>query len=641
MSIHSTVRAEKGGSRKLRILIPIIVLLVLAAVFFTLRHFYVFADGLYRRDSASLDLRGKNISEKKYVSLCEELPECTITWDVPLSGGSYDCESENLTLASFTDEDTARLAYFTRLTSLDLTAADVTAAQFDAVHAAYPAVAVRWSIPIGAARYASDAESITLSDFETSELSLFDYFTALRSADGRACTCYDALLTLREAYPELELTWQVPLRGTEYLQDAAEIAVDNASVTPEELAESLRYLPNVQSVSFPACTWTEEQKDAVSAQFPNVSFVWPVELFGTTYESNITELDLTGRTLTGSDLAELSEKLSSLGCLERVDLTDTGVTLDGMLPFCKAYPAVDFVFSFDFMGVAVSTQDTVLDLTGIEMESTESVEALLPVMHHLEKVDMSDCGFSDEEMDALNKRYEDIRFVWTMHISYYDVRTDATGFRATEKHYGYLDEEGLARFKYCEDMVAIDIGHRRIPTVEFLYDMPQVKYLVLQRGECYDITPIGSLEDLVYLELHRAYVNSLSPLLNCKKLQDLNLVNLMGSVTNEELFDFLMAMDSLEMVWLDSTQLTDDQLAQLREAHPDCLYHEVPDWDHSVEDPWRYSENYYAMRDALGMAYMNGEGSWVDYKVIDGEKVYLDPEFVASQSHLITDTTRG
>ena len=67
----------------------------------------------------------------------------------------------------------------------------------------------------------------------------FDYFTALRSADARECTCYDALLALREKYPALKLEWQVPLGSTEYLDDARDIAVEDVSLTPDALRGAL------------------------------------------------------------------------------------------------------------------------------------------------------------------------------------------------------------------------------------------------------------------------------------------------------------------------------------------------------------------------------------------------------------------
>ena len=237
MSKHTdTGRAGK----KLWILIPVIAVLIIAAALVWLNSVYIYAGGLHRRDSAQIDLRGKSISEERYLRLREQLPDCKIYWDVPIGGAVIDCESTAIVLTSLTEEDVARLAFFPALAELDLTAADVSPERFDAVRAAYPALSVRWSIPIGASRYPSDAESITLTDFTVSELPLFDYFTALRSADARGCACYDALLALREKYPALKLEWQVPLGSTEYLDSTTEIAVDDISITPDALREAIR-----------------------------------------------------------------------------------------------------------------------------------------------------------------------------------------------------------------------------------------------------------------------------------------------------------------------------------------------------------------------------------------------------------------
>lgn len=486
MSKHTdTGRAGK----KLWILIPVIAVLIIAAALVWLNSVYVYAGGLHRRDSAQIDLRGKSISAERYLRLREQLPDCKIYWDVPIGGAVIDCESTAIVLTSLKEEDVARLAFFPALAELDLTAADVSPERFDAVRAAYPALSVRWSIPIGASRYPSDAESITLTDFTVSELPLFDYFTALRSADARGCACYDALLALREKYPALELEWQVPLGSTEYLESATEIAVDDISITPDALREALRYLPEAQTVSFPACPWSEAEKNALRAEFPAVAFVWPVAIFGDTYPSDTAELSFAGRTFSEADVAELSEKLASLPKLTRVDLTGTGVTVEQMTPVCEKYPAVDFVFTFELYGVPISTEDTLLDFTGIEMESTEPVESILPVMHKLEKVDMSDCGFSDEEMDALNKKYENVRFVWTLHITHYNIRTDTTYFRASSRYYGYFTNETIKKLAYCPDMIALDLGHRPIEDLSFLYQMPDLKYLVLL--DCHALDPLA------------------------------------------------------------------------------------------------------------------------------------------------------
>lgn len=634
MSKHTdTGRAGK----KLWILIPVIAVLIIAAALVWLNSVYVYAGGLHRRDSAQIDLRGKSISEERYLRLREQLPDCKIYWDVPIGGAVIDCESTAIVLTSLTEEDVARLAFFPALAELDLTAADVSPERFDAVRAAYPALSVRWSIPIGASRYPSDAESITLTDFTVSELPLFDYFTALRSADARDCACYDALLALREKYPALKLEWQVPLGSTEYLDSASEIAVDDISITPDALREALRYLPAAETVSFPACPWSETEKNALRAEFPAVAFVWPVAIFGDTYPSDTAELSFAGRTFSEADVAELSEKLASLPKLTRVDLTDTGVTVERMTPICEKYPAVDFAFTFELYGVPISTEDTLLDFTGIEMESTEPVESILPVMHKLEKVDMSDCGFSDEEMDALNKKYENVRFVWTLHIDeqHYDVRTDATGFIASFDFYGILTPESLHRFKYCRDMLCADFGHRiTFQDMSALSEMPQLKYLLLADCWSQDITPVGTLENLIYFEMVLGLAKDLTPLLNCKNLLDLNVCFCYYTDPETNLAVFKQ-MTQLERLWISYWMIPEGTEQELREALPNTEIVLVREKNDATAFGWRFHERYYEMRDLLGVFYMGELGGRQYSKIIDGVEYPLSEEFLAQQNNVV------
>ena len=292
-------------------------------------------------------------------------------------------------------------------------------------------------------------------------------------------------------------------------------------------------------------------------------------------------------------------------------------------------PDVGLLACKDVGAGKMPSEDTLLDFTGIEMESTEPVESILPVMHKLEKVDMSDCGFSDEEMDALNKKYENVRFVWTLHITHYNIRTDTTYFRASSRYYGYFTNETIKKLAYCPDMIALDLGHRPIEDLSFLYQMPDLKYLVLLDCHALDLSPIASCDNLIWLELNRAYATSIAPLKDCKSLRDLN-ITFMTLLQPEDTFQTLMEMDKIERVWFSYGVLTQEEQEKLQEAHPDIVYHGVYDWVQSNEDPWRCDQDYYDMRDALGhMFYMNGTGI-IHCKIIDGVRYPLDPEFEAT-----------
>ena len=79
----------------------------------------------------------------------------------------------------------------------------------------------------------------------------------------------------------------------------------------------------------------------------------------------------------------------------------------------------------------------------------------------------------------------------------------------------------------------------------------------------------------------------------------------------------------------------------LQDANPDLLVHVVVGpTTSSSEDPWRFDQDYYDMRDEMNMFYMDGVG-YIDYKIIDGVRYELDPEFLAQQGDTSPDRDRG
>lgn len=643
MASHAKERKTKARKKTTPLvwIIPCLLLVIALGVgaWGFLRTYCVVGGQFIRRDATEADLRGKNFSPENFETLRAKLPNCHVLWSVPLSGGSFDCTAESIAPAAWSGEDIALLGYFENLQSIDVTAAELTPADYEQLAAALPEGAVRWSVPLGGERFPNDAREITLQSLSEEDLNNFQYFSALDAVDARACTDYEAILALRAQLPELNLQWSVPFSGRDYPQDAKSLTVDDPSVTVDDVAAALRYLPEVEGVNAPEAGWTEEEKTALREEYPQVTFSWPVTILGTLYPWDTTEIDLAGRALSAGDLQELAEKGVGLPYVQRLDLTGCGVGLtDEMFKLREVFPQADIVFDFELYGVPINTMDDFVDFTGVAMESTEPVESMLAFMPNLKKVDMSDCGFDDETMDALNKKYEDVRFVWTLYITYYTIRTDAVSFRATSRHYGTFDEESVKRLKYCEDMICMDMGHRRITDISFLYGMPKLKYLCLLDCRADDLTPIGSLQELIWLELNRASGKSIAPLANCPNLHDLNMT-FMDYTNPQENFETLMAMPQLERVWFSRPLLTDDQIAELQAKYPDTVYHMVYTWVQSNENPWRFDQDYYDMRDVMNMFYMD-ESGYISYKIIDGVRYDLDPEFLASQGNTDHDRDR-
>ena len=639
----SPVKRKKRRRRRRRsrwyIWVIVFVVLLGAAAAYLLSS-YVFAGGkLYPRNAETMDLRQESISVEAYNALREKLPECDILWSVPIGDGAYDCTAEHIDIASFRDGDEANFAYFSDLRSIDATAASLTAEQYETIRTALPNGEIRWCVPIGGGRFPSDSTSIQVGNFAQAEIPLFDYFDALQEVDARSAESYDAILALKEAKPALSVLWRVPFSGEDYPQDAEEITVSDPSLSAADLDKALSLLPGVKLVSVPECSWTETEKMDLAAKYPDVDFRWTVALLGEKYTSEQETLSFAGKTLTEADLADLQDKLRFFPDLVSVDLTDCGLSPDQLLPLQEAYPELDLLFDFDLLGVKVNTADTFIDLSNIPMDSVEPVEKILPFMHHLEKVDMCDCGLSDEEMDGLNKRHEDTQFVWMIRIVYYKIRTDAVAFRATSNHYSDFNEANQMRLQYCENMVALDLGHRNITTLEFVRNMPDLKYLVMMSNRIPDLSPLSTCKNLIWVELNHSWATSdITPLKDCTGLRDLNITDM--PLDSDSATETLCAMPWLERLWYSAPEFSDAQVAAIQEANPDLYMQAVPSWANSCMNPWRYDQDYYDMRDVMNMFYMDDSGR-IDYKIIDGVRYELDPEFIANQGDTTHDKDRG
>jgi len=223
------------------------------------------------------------------------------------------------------------------------------------------------------------------------------------------------------------------------------------------------------------------------------------------------------------------------------------------------------------------------------------LEKILPCFHNLKKVVMCACGISSEEMDALNQRYEDIRFVSSVNLGGMSYRTDAVHF--TPNRWGLsCDNENIYDLRYCTDMVCVDIGHQiKVTNCEWVKFMPGLKYLVLAETGISDLSPLENHENLVFLEIFLSKVKDYSPLTTCKALEDLNLCYTQGDP------EPIGEMTWLKRLWWSGSWLARKKLA---DKLPDT-YKEYLSLS-STGRGWREGQHYYDMRDFIGMEYMVG-----------------------------------
>ena len=460
---------------------------------------------------------------------------------------------------------------------------------------------IRWSVPIGAERYDSFSEILTLSSLPADEIGRLAYFPYLSVVDARGCEDYAALAAAAAEREDIRFLWTVP--SSSGAIDGNAETLDAAGLGAEELEALLPLLPRLKTVDLRASALDAAETDAFAAAHEGLETVFTVPLWGTEIPGDTEELRLDANA--SGDAGELAAALGRLKRLKKLDLRDCDFTPRQLARVLSVCEGVETDYVIRLCGKIFTADCTEMDLSGVEIDDVSEVEAAAALMPKLKKVVMCDCGIPDAEMDALDLRHEDIRFVWTVYFSIYALRTDATFFCAADVPYLNYDAPVLYDYqlypvRYCRDMIALDLGHMWIEDLSFLYNMPKLQYLILVGGHFRDITPIGSLQDLKYLEIFQTNPADISPLLNCKKLEQLNMCYCSG-------FDIspLKEMKQLKRLWY--AGLGPYRGWELQEALPDTqVYCPFTDPDGSTGGGWREDEAYYEMRDVFAMYYQPG-----------------------------------
>ena len=483
----------------------------------------------------------------------------------------------------------------------DARGAAVSCADYEAAAARSGAERIRWSVPIGKDRYDSFSETLTLSSLPEDEIERLKYFPYLSVIDARGCADYAALAAAAAEREDLRFLWTVPTSAGAVDGNAERL--DAAGLGAEELERLAALLPRLKEVDLRRSLLDAAETDAFAAAHGELRTVYTVPLWGEEIPGDAEELRL-GADAHG-DAEELAAALGRLKKLKKLDLRDCELTpgqLARVLPLCEG---VETDYVIRLCGRIFTADCTEMDISGAGSVDVAEVETAASLLPKLKKVVMSDCGVSDEEMDALDQRHPEVRYVWTVYFSIYALRTDATFFCAADVPYlnydaPVLGDAQLYPVRYCRDMIALDLGHMWIEDLSFLYNMPKLQYLILVGGRFRDITPIGSLQDLKYLEIFQTMPRDISPLLNCKKLEQLNICYCSG-------FDIspLKEMKQLKRLWY--AGLGPYRGAELIEALPDTqVYCPISDPDGSTGGGWREDEAYYEMRDVFAMYYQPG-----------------------------------
>lgn len=507
---------------------------------------YIMVDfTLYSKDAESLDLREEALSIRGYEKMSQALPDCEILWNVPFQNTAYPENVTEITVTTLAEKDLESLKF---LPELEMIHADQCReyALLARIREEYPQLRLEYDIVFSdGTEYDEQSSEITVRQVGESDVQLLQYFPSLKRIVIEGGGKLEALEAFRGTAHNLGVEFGIRI-GDRIIADT-ETAVELPGLKEEDLP-LLEQLVSMQSLHIRNPRAAASSLVALREVYPNVKITWEVEMAGQTYGDSVTEVDLSAVVV--KDLTELEQQME-------------------YLPDAKMLT---------------------LGLCGLDNAAWGSSRSTLAV-----------CEIDNEDLAAYRDRVRDrYKVAWTVRIGpRIALRTDVDNFvpsHPTTFNVGRMTSAEAYNLRYCEDMVTLDLGHMDALTdVGFLEFMPKLRYLILAHSGVQYVEPIRHCKELIYLELDHSNIRDYSPLVDLTALEDLNIGKTYGDIT-----------PILEMTWLKNLWMIQCSTRSAYTATQTLTdTHVVVSGSATVANGWRHLQNYYDMRDNLGVPYMD------------------------------------
>lgn len=240
---------------------------------------------------------------------------------------------------------------------------------------------------------------------------------------------------------------------------------------------------------------------------------------------------------------------------------------------------------------------TELDFAGAKLTDNAALMDRLRYLPLLERVYLLDSGLTQEQIIPLADAYENIFFIWELHFSNCALRTDTKVFstlRGVSGGLGGISQRELELlFRYCRELVALDIGHCQLNDLRPLTQLKKLKVLLVADNKITDLSPLAELPELEYLEL---FMNTdIADFSGLYALHDLVAVNLSYCKKLDNV-DFVAEMPRLEQCWVRSCPIPKEQREEITARYPSVQFSFGSRSLSSTADGWRTTERNIAYR---------------------------------------------
>lgn len=395
----------------------------------------------------------------------------------------------------------------------------LTAAQYRSLSEQLPGTNIVCDISFQRKTIPSDTKEITVTRLSREDIPFLQALSNLETVHAEECTDYAPLEYLSNRMPECKVYYGVELDGIYYDQSTETIWLPNPDMNT--LAK-LEHLPKLKMLDVTGCMDAAKLVH-IYERYPQWQLVYTVPLSGMEIPHDTVDLELTG-----AEYQELKDGLLFLPQLKTLTLHNPAMSQEELAKLAKDYQNIEIRMEISCAGQVLDESVTELDLTDRSFGSLGEVEEILTSAAYvptLKKVVIQAGGFTNEELAQLRERYlENCELVWTVRItSKISLRTDVTAF-APSAYGDYSFANALTEnLAYCTRMEAMNLSSTSLKNVDFIKNMPELKYLDLNGSQVTDLSGLSECRKLVLLNLADTTLKDTEPLLGCTALEDLNI----------------------------------------------------------------------------------------------------------------------
>lgn len=401
--------------------------------------------------------------------------------------------------------------------------------------------------------------------------------------------------------PGAHLICGVRIDGKVYPPETETLKLEKTDSDTQKLYAALNHL---KSLDLTECDVADDTYKTLAKALPDCEIVFRTVICGNEFTTDSKSLTIEGE-ISDDEL----NRLLYFKSLKTVDLRNC--TNPRLLDdFLAKHPNVKVNHPIELLGKQVGSEDEIIDLRGSKYTLEQVKAALdeaLPKMNALKKIDLCGCGLSNKDMEQLCEAYPDIKFVWLVKFAKWEVRTDAVAFSALNSngHEAFSQRDYAPLFKYCTDLIALDLGHSLITDISAISSLKKLRAVILTDNHITNISAFAELKDLEFIEMNSTNkVSTVEPLKDLKKLK---YINLWGSVGLTDLSP-LYYHDNLKIVIFERSAPSDER-TRFMESNPNCQTFFDVDRNRnlSTNSTWRENPYRVKIKNVFGRLDSNGK----------------------------------